>query len=172
MMMRMLAEGGMPVLIDRIRESDTDNPQGYFEYEPVKKLKQHSDWMPLAEGNAVKVIAQLLVYLPPGHTYKTIFMERNMEEIVVSQETMLRNLGRSGAGVSSVQLASAFERQLSQIKLWLTHQRGIETLYIGYRDVIEQPMEHAISVNRFLGGWLDIDKMAASVDNRLYRNRR
>ena len=38
-MMRMLESGGMPVLIDRVREADIDNPRGYYEYEAVKTLK-------------------------------------------------------------------------------------------------------------------------------------
>ena len=40
MMMRMLESGGMPVLTDLIRTADDDNPNGYFEFEAVKRTKQ------------------------------------------------------------------------------------------------------------------------------------
>src|SRR5262245_53552710 len=40
MMMRMLEAGGMPVLTDEIRKPDLDNPNGYYEFEPVKLLRK------------------------------------------------------------------------------------------------------------------------------------
>ena len=38
MMMRMLEKGGIPILTDAVRKADDDNPLGYFEFEPVKRL--------------------------------------------------------------------------------------------------------------------------------------
>ena len=40
MMMKMLAEGGLPILTDAIRAADEDNPNGYFELEQVKQLAE------------------------------------------------------------------------------------------------------------------------------------
>jgi len=46
MMMNMLAAGGVPILSDSIRNADEDNPNGYFEFEPVKQLSQgQTDWL-------------------------------------------------------------------------------------------------------------------------------
>jgi hypothetical protein len=42
LMMQMLQAGGMPLLIDDLRMPDADNPNGYWEYEPVKRLQQDS----------------------------------------------------------------------------------------------------------------------------------
>ena len=51
MMMKMLAEGGLEIVTDTIREADTDNPNGYFEFEPVKQLTSgQSDWLAGAGG--------------------------------------------------------------------------------------------------------------------------
>ena len=66
LMMQMLQAGGMPLLIDDLRPADTDNPNGYWEYEPVKRLQQDKSWIPQAEGKAVKVVSALLQYLPPS----------------------------------------------------------------------------------------------------------
>jgi hypothetical protein len=33
MMMKMLAEGGLPIITDELRRPDNDNPNGYFELE-------------------------------------------------------------------------------------------------------------------------------------------
>ena len=58
MMMQLLAAGGIAPLTDDVRIADTDNPKGYCEYEPVKRLRTDSEWLAEAEGKAVKVIAQ------------------------------------------------------------------------------------------------------------------
>ncbi len=39
MLMQMLAAGGMPALTDHQRATDEDNLRGYYEYEPVKRLR-------------------------------------------------------------------------------------------------------------------------------------
>src|SRR5262247_1316470 len=93
LMMQMLQVGGMSLLTDALRSVDADNPNGYWEYEPVKRLQQDNSWIPKAEGKAVKVISALLQYLPPQHTYKIIFMQRPMQEVLVSQTVMLERRG-------------------------------------------------------------------------------
>ena len=46
-----------------------------------------------AEGKAVEVVSALLQYLPPQHTYKIIFMQRPMQEVLASQSVMLERRG-------------------------------------------------------------------------------
>ena len=58
MMMRMLAEGGLPVLTDELRGADDDNPRGYFELEVVRQLKAGNfDWLNGENGKVVKLIS-------------------------------------------------------------------------------------------------------------------
>jgi len=45
MMMRMLQAGGMPVVTDNLRPADADNPNGYYEFEPVKHLSRDASWL-------------------------------------------------------------------------------------------------------------------------------
>ena len=45
MMMRMLEAGGLPALIDNMRQADDDNPRGYYEFEAVKKTKEDASWL-------------------------------------------------------------------------------------------------------------------------------
>ena len=54
MMMRMLVAGGVPPLVDGVRTADVSNPNGYFEFEPVKGLDKNGDltWLPAARGKA------------------------------------------------------------------------------------------------------------------------
>ncbi len=51
MMMKMLAAGTIEVFTDNLRVADEDNPQGYFEFERVKNLKDGDfEWLPQAKG--------------------------------------------------------------------------------------------------------------------------
>ena len=94
MMMKMLAEGGLPVLTDAIRSADDDNPNGYFELEVVRKLKEGNfEWLKEANGKVVKVISALLEHLPQQYSYKIIFMEREPKEVLASQKKMLDHRG-------------------------------------------------------------------------------
>src|SRR5436190_6401634 len=90
MMMRMLAQGGIPVLTDGFRQADQDNPLGYYEFEAVKRLDKDTSWLPDAYQKAVKIIYIFLYNLPPSHRYKVLFMKRNLKEVVASQKVMLR----------------------------------------------------------------------------------
>src|SRR5262245_17283474 len=82
MMMKMLEVGGLSVVVDNLRTADTDNPEGYYEFEPIKKVKQDSSWMPTAVGKVVKAIYKLLYDLPPNFQYRVIFMRRKLDEVL------------------------------------------------------------------------------------------
>ncbi|HYH50718.1 MAG TPA: sulfotransferase family protein, partial [Acidimicrobiia bacterium] len=95
MMMAMLAAGGLPLLVDNVREADEDNPRGYYEFEAVKHMKEDTSWLADAGGKVVKMVSALLTDLPGGHPYRVVFMERNMAEILASQRTMLSRQGHT-----------------------------------------------------------------------------
>jgi hypothetical protein len=163
LMMQMLAAGGMPVLTDNLRIPDEHNPQGYFEYEPVKATKRDNSWAPLADGKAVKVIYALLRYLPPSHCYRVILMHRELGDTVASQQKMLRNTGKKGAAVTKDQLIDLFTEELRQTKAWLHEQPNFERLDIDYRDCLANPALVAGHVNQFIGGALNEAEMAKAV---------
>ena len=84
MMMRMLAEGGIPALTDGVRKPDSDNPHGYFEFEPVKRTKDDATWLADARGRAVKMVYELLRDLPADRSYRVVLMRRDLGEMVTS----------------------------------------------------------------------------------------
>ena len=93
----MLEAGGLPVLVDNIREADIDNPLGYYEYEPVKALRDDASWIALSKGKGVKMVHLLLYDLPPGVEYRVLFMHRNLDEVLASQKAMLAQIGSACA---------------------------------------------------------------------------
>jgi hypothetical protein len=171
MMMRMLETGGLPVLIDEIREPDPDNPQGYYEFERVKQIETDQAWLPDAQGKVVKMIGALLKHLPPEYEYKVIWMQRDLHEMLASQRRMLIRRGEPTDTVSDEQMAAFFRRHVKQVKDWLASQSNIDTLYVSYNEILGRPADHARLINEFLGGSLAEEDMVAVVDRALYRQR-
>jgi len=172
MMVKMLAAGGIEPLTDGLREADDDNPNGYFELERVKKLREgDSDWLQDAPGKSIKVISALLQYLPPGYHYRVLFMQRNLGEVLASQRQMLLNRGEASDQNNDEQMARRYLGHLEEIDAWLKTRRDIETLYVPYNRMVQDPLPYIQQVNGFLGGGLDIEAMAKVVDPKLYRKR-
>jgi hypothetical protein len=170
LMMQMLDNGGVPVVTDHIRSADTDNPKGYYEFEQVKAIKRDPSWLPATRGKAVKMVSQLLYDLPPNESYRVLFMERDLEEVLLSQEKMLRRLGRAPA--PREQIKPAFALHLERLHAWLAKQSNMALLRVSYNGLLEQPREHAERVRQFLGGAPDVEAMVRTVDPSLYRNRK
>ena len=172
MMMRMLEAGGLPVLTDQIRAADEDNPKGYYEFERVKQIEHDQEWLPDAQGKAVKMIAALLKHLPPDYEYKIVFMQRDMQEVLASQRQMLIRRGEPTDRVPDERMAELFAKHVAQVRAWLAAQPHMDVLYVHYGDVLANPLDQARRVNHFLGGGLDEEAMAGVVDPGLYRQRR
>ncbi len=172
MMMRMLEAGGVPVLTDEKREADEDNLRGYYEDERVKQLKDDASWITEADGKVVKVISYLLRYLPEGHSYKVIFMERRIPEVLASQKKMMKRRGEHADEVPDDVMAGIFERHLAEIDEWLGEQPDIETIHVSYNETLDDPEASAERVVAFLGDGPDVEKMMQVVDPKLYRQRR
>jgi hypothetical protein len=172
MLMQMVHAGGLPAVTDGERVADADNPRGYFEFERVKALRTDKGWLDEAEGKVVKVIHMLLPELPDDREYRVVFVERDLDEVVASQQTMLARLGKPGGALPPERLKAAFGAQLQQVSAVLAGRPRTAVLRIAYKEVIADPVGAAARIDEFLGGGLDRAAMAASVDAGLYRNRR
>lgn len=171
MMMRMLEAGGMPVLIDELRSADEDNPRGYYEFERVKKTVEDSTWVADAIGKAVKMVYRLVYDLPGGYHYRLICMRRHIDEVLVSQQKMLKRNGQAGADVPDEKIAQLFQRQLCNFQVWVEQQSNVQMLEVNYNEILKKPEPVVEAVNAFLGQTLDAEKMARVVEPDLYRNR-
>lgn len=171
MLMKMLAAGGVPIVTDNIRQPDRDNPRGYYEYEKVKHLQKDSTWVHTMRGKAIKVISFLLYHLPVNLHYKVLFVQRDMQEILVSQKKMLDRLGQQTNSVDERVLAQKFETHLQKVKEWLNAQQNMECFYVNYHAIVKEPLRGAQEIQRFLQVPLRVEEMAAVVDPSLYRSR-
>ena len=187
MAMKMLEAGGVPILTDGVRTADISNPKGYYEYEPVKELDKGGSpaWLPGARGKAVKIISFLLTWLPETYDYHVIFMQRDLEEAIASQNEMLARHGETGEKNAVEKNAvernavdghdepvrRAYEEHLQSVARFLAKRSCFSTLTLQYHEVVERPRDAALRIRDFLGLPLDVDRMAAVADPALYRNR-
>lgn len=171
MMMRMLEAGGFPVLADGVRAADEDNPHGYYEFERVKQLREDKGWVPEARGHVVKMVSALLPELPADSRYRVVFMERDLIEMLASQQAMLARLGEDGDPRPPEQQAAAFQRHVDSLMAWLGRQPNFSLLRVSYNEMVRDPQPRIDEVNRFFGGGLDTAAMAGVVDRALYRQR-
>jgi hypothetical protein len=174
MMMSALQAGGMPLVLDRIRGADANNPKGYYEFERVKQLpKGDTRWLKDARGKAVKIISALLTFLPPDYNYRVIFMERDLDEIMASQQRMLERSGKSLLSERDNKSVRASSQQhLEEIHAWLKAQDWIQTHTVSYNDILRIPEAKFAEVAVFLNNRVDPEAMASMVDPGLYREKK
>ena len=174
LLMQMLAAGGVGVLTDDLRPADEDNPRGYLEFEPVKNLLRDSKWLSEARGKAVKIVAPLLVALPPGLACRVILCERDLDEVLDSQQRMLRHRNQPLADTPERRrvLKDEYQRTLDRAKGMLTARPDSQLLVVRHGTMISDAHLTAERINSFLGGGLDVEQMTKAVDPTLYRNRK
>jgi hypothetical protein len=172
MMMRMLEAGGIPVLIDNIREADDDNPRGYYEFERVKNIKTDPAWLEEAKGRVVKMVSTLLLDLPTSYAYRVVFMRRKMEEILASQRQMLIRNRKAADSVPEEKMAALYEKHLAQIEAWIARQRHLAAIYVSYNEMLVNAREQVRRIDEFFGGGLDVDAMLAVIDRTLHRQKK
>jgi len=172
LLMQMLAAGGVSLLSDGLREADEDNPRGYFEYEPVKRLLKNAAWLFDARGKAIKIVAPLVTALPEGLPCRVILCERDLDEVLDSQDRMLARRNQPATTPERRRvLRNQFMRALERVKRTLACRPNTGLLRIEHRAVISDPVATAEKLKGFLGGELDVARMAGAVDPTLYRNR-
>ena len=172
MLMQMLQRGGLPVLTDGKRPADQSNPGGYFEHELARNPAKFPELLATARGHAVKIVAQLLPWLPNllNVSYRVLLIERHPDEVIASQQTMLDREAKPGGSLGPDKLAKVFADQMLQVKKFL-HAANIPTLIMNYNQTITDPQTTATRIATFLGQAVNPKAAATAVSTDLYRQR-
>ena len=170
-MMQILKAGGVPLMTDGLREADEDNPEGYWEWEAIKKLPKDPRLIEQAEGKAVKVISALLPSLPGKHRYTVIYMVRPTEQVVNSQWAMLSRQGTQPKSEKK-HLIEVQEHHSRQIREVLKKSERVTLLEVSYPDLVADPAATIAKVADFLGDrFHNTPRVAAVVRPKLHRQR-
>ncbi len=172
MLMRMLEQGGMELFEDRKRSPDLSNPHGYFEHHAVKNIANDSRWLEQAVGKAIKIVTPLIPFLPLRFRYKIIFAVRDLDEIMLSQQHMLRHSGKKDKLEFSVKIRQSYESMHQRALDWCNrNQSNVRFLMVHYGDVVRNPLNSVRSISGFLDIPVDPEKMIKAIDPALYRSK-
>lgn len=170
LMMQVLAAGGIDVMTDDRRGADADNPDGYWEWEPIKRLPRDPSLIERAGARAIKIVSPLLRSLPSRHTYTVIHMLRPVDEVVASQQTMLARGGRPTADAAF--LAAAQARLREETVAFLGSHPQFRVLDVSYADLVASPQPVLERLKAFLPGRFAVTAAAvACVKPALHRHR-
>jgi hypothetical protein len=171
LLMQILQAGGVPTAFDvESRPPDDNNPRGYFELEGGKVINRLMDGtFPLADykGKFIKITAYGLKFLPLG-TYRIIYTERNIEEVMDSMEKMakIRDEKREDTKTSFIKLNE-------MIKGIITKREDIDVLFVNYNQIVADPRSQIKRIcEHFDWGKANLAVMISTVDESLYRKRR
>jgi hypothetical protein len=128
------------------------------------------NWIGDARGKAIKVVSSLLNHLPDTNYYKVVFMRRDLGEVLASQAKMLDRRGEENT-VSDADMLQMYRQHLEKVEFQLRFRSNFDALFVLYTDVLSDPRQEAEKMAAFLDCGLDVDKMVAMVDSKLYRNR-
>ena len=171
LMMQILQAGGLPLMTDAKRIADEDNPEGYYEWEEIKKLAKNPRLIEPATGKAVKVISALLPSLPGKHRYKILYMVRPTAQVVDSQWAMLARQGKMPKSEKQ-HLIETQEHHSRQIRDVLKKSDRVELLEINYPALIANPQPILQQMKEFLGNaFTPGPKVEACVKPALHRQR-
>ena len=171
LMMQILQSIGIRIFTDNQRRPDTSNPKGYFEHELVKTIENDSSWITDAKGKAIKIVSPLLIYLPKDYNYKVIFMNRDFNELILSQEKMLTISAMRNSKNDIENLKHIFDKDINQAKNWTKENPKCKFVEISFAKLIENPKSEITKINEFLEINADLKDAIKIIDKSLYRSR-
>ena len=170
MMMQILHAVDIPIASDDLRKSDENNPKGYYELEGgkiINKLMEKTFPIEEYKGRFIKITAFGLSFLLQG-SYKIIYMERNLDEVMDSMEKMAKINDETRE-----ETKESFKKLNEKIKNDIKYRDDIDVLFVNYNEMLERPEENIKRVCSFLNLYdAAVNAMVGVIDNRLYRQRR
>jgi hypothetical protein len=97
-------------------------------------------------------------------------MRRDLTEVVTSQNKMLDHRGEENP-IRDEKAIELYRKHLISTRVFTGMSPRFEVLEVAYADVLADPERLATKVNAFMGGHLDVKRMAEAVDQDLYRNK-
>lgn len=165
LMMQLIEKMGIEPIADGIRESDSNNPEGYYEYEPVKSIVKDNSFLKNCKGKAIKIVTPLPIFLDKSLNYRILFMRREMEEILMSQEKMLNKDQRSERD----KFNSIYTQHLAKSYQFF-EAHNIPYLDVNYSQLIHDMENEVSKILKFLELNLDTAIFGNVIKPHLYRN--
>jgi len=166
LMMQIFERTSIPILSDGLREKDINNPEGYYELEAVKGIVRDNSFLKDAQDKVIKIVAPLPLYLDKSLNYKVVFMRRDLEEILRSQEKMLSKDQSS----EREKFKTIYEIHLKKTYQFFESNK-IPYIDIWYKELISNSEQQLSKLIDFLNLKTDWETLANAVHPELYRNK-
>ncbi|MFN5912552.1 MAG: sulfotransferase [Bacteroidota bacterium] len=166
LMMQLFAKSGIPILSDGLRTSDINNPEGYYELEAVKGIVRDNSFLKDAQGKVIKIVAPLPIFLDKQYQYRVVFMRRDMDEILRSQEKMLSKDQTS----EREKFRTIYEFHLNKTYKFFD-QQNIPYLDVQYKELVTDPEPQVRQLVEFCKIPVSLEDLVQVVKPELYRNR-
>lgn len=166
LMMQLLNKSSLKILSDGIRQKDVSNPEGYYELEAVKGIVRDNSFLKDAEGKVVKIVAPLPIYLDKALNYRIVFMRRDIEEVLRSQEKMLNKDQTS----EREKFRTIYEMHLKKTYHFF-EANSIPYIDIQYKQLLN---DSEVELNRlidFLDLTTTVEELLSVIKSDLYRNK-
>lgn len=176
LLMQLLEAGGIPILCDSKRLPDEYNPCGYYEYEPISNLIKSSDtsWLEQYKGYAVKIISPILVRLIMPIPARIIYMKRDLQEVIQSQQKMVYQnnyLDIPSLLSDRKQLLNTFKKHTQQTMNYIFRYSNLTVLEVNFAEIFLNSENIINSIDEFLDGDLDKNRMKSVIKPELYRTK-
>jgi len=166
LMMQILEKAGLPIYSDGVRQKDENNPEGYYELEAVKGIVRNNAFLKEGIGKVIKIVAPLPMFMDKSLPYKAIFMRRNMEEVLRSQEVMLNK----DQTAEREKFRKIYEGHIEKtMQFFMTN--NIPFLEMNHRELIQQPETEIKKLLNFLNMECPLELLTAVVKPDLHRNK-
>jgi hypothetical protein len=167
LMMQLCAAAKEPILSDSIRKEDENNPNGYFEFEAVKGIVKSNAFLKEANGKTIKIVAPLVTFIDLSLNYRVIFMLRDLDEVLQSQEKML---GKDQQAQHE-KLKVMYQLHIEKSKRFLD-ANNIPYIEIKHQEVLKEPEISLAKLIDFCHWNVPVESLKSVIDTSLYRNRK
>ena len=157
---------GHKILNEHISNIDKGVTGDMLEFDKIEQITNNTLWFEEGEEWVVSLVSVLIKKLPLENNYNVIFVERDVDSIIASNENIFSNIITDNVNVIQDDLKRAFiETHANRVKKWLLQNPNFNPIFIDYDKLIEKPIETMNQIDKKL-------KLSFSNNENIYTSRK
>ena len=133
---------GHKVLNEYVSNIDKGVTGDILEFDKIEQITNNTLWFEEGEEWVVSLVSVLIKKLPLENNYNVIFVERDVNSIIASNENIFSNIITDNVDSIQNELKKAFiEAHVNRVKKWLLQNPNFNSIFIDYDKLVEKPIE-------------------------------